>query len=279
MNAQKPDKDRLAYHVGGLNLSGLTMTKVILWLVAITILSFVIGFAFLAVSGELPSSSGKGSPFRQGAILTPNTTSIPLEGASAGSIRITMGAGELTLGGSGRDLLMEATVYSGAPEWQPEILAAAIGTGKTVTMIEKGNRSRGLFAGHTPDKWDIRVSETVPLDLRVEVGAGHSSLDLGSLNLTSLDVSNGAGETAIDLSGYHGSPFTGAIHNGVGDLTVRIRQGSNTRILLHHGVGDVTTQGFEKNDETYTTAGFDPALSVTEFTLSQGVGSIRLEAV
>lgn len=280
MNAQKPDNDRLSYHVGSLNLSGLTMTKVILWLVAITIVSFVIGFALLALSGELPSSSGKGSPFRQSALLTPNTTTIPLEGASAGSIRITMGAGELTLGsGAGRDLLMQATVFSGAPGWQPEILAAANGTGKTVTIIEKGNRSRGLFAGHTPDKWEIRVSEAVPLELRVEVGAGHSSLDLGSLNLTSLVVSNGAGETAIDLSGYHGRQFTGAIHNGVGDLTLRIRQGSNTRILLHHGVGDVTTQGFEKNDETYTTAGFDPALPVTEFTLSQGVGSIQLEAV
>ena len=44
MNAQKPDNDRLAYHVGSLNLSGLTMTKVILWLAAITIVSFVIGF-------------------------------------------------------------------------------------------------------------------------------------------------------------------------------------------------------------------------------------------
>ena len=91
-----------------------------------------------------------------------------------------MGAGELTLGGgAGRDLLMEATVFSGAPEWQPEIRAAANGTGKTVTMIEKGNRSRGLFAGHTPDKWEIRVSEAVPLDLRVEVGAGTAASTLG----------------------------------------------------------------------------------------------------
>ncbi len=36
MNARKPDNDRLAYLVGNLNLSGLTMTKVILWLIAIT---------------------------------------------------------------------------------------------------------------------------------------------------------------------------------------------------------------------------------------------------
>jgi len=281
MNAQKPDNDRLAYHVGSLNLSGLTMTKVILWLVAITIVSFVIGFGILALSGELPSSpENKVSPFRQNALVTPNSTTIPLEGATNGSIRITMGAGELILGGgAGSDQLMQATVFSSAAEWQPEILSFGNGTGKTVTMIEKGNTSRGWFAGHAPNKWEIHVNEIIPLDLNVEVGAGESRLNLGSLNLTSLVVSNGAGETTIDLSGYHGGRFTGAIHNGVGDLTLRVRQGSNTRILLHHGVGDVTIRGFEKKDKTYTTAEFSPALPVTEFTLSQGVGSIQLEAV
>jgi hypothetical protein len=281
MNAQKPDNDRLAYHVGSLNLSGLTITKVILWLVAITIVSFVIGFGILALSGELPSSPGnKVSPFRQNALVTPNSTPIPLEGATSGSIRIMMGAGEFTLGGgAGSDQLMQATVYSNAAEWQPDILSFGNGTGKTVTMIEKGNTSRGWFAGHSPTKWEVRVNEIVPLDLNVEVGAGESRLNLGSLNLTSLVISNGAGETTIDLAGYHGGQFTGAIHNGVGDLTLRVTQGSNTRVLLHHGVGDVTIRGFEKKDETYTTAGFSPALPVTEFTISQGVGSIQLEAV
>ena len=49
--------DKFACFVCNLNLAGLTGTKIILWLVAITIVSFVIGFGILAVSGDLPASS------------------------------------------------------------------------------------------------------------------------------------------------------------------------------------------------------------------------------
>ena len=78
MNAQKPDNDRLAYFVGSLNLSGLTMTKVILWLVAITIVSFAIGFGILALSGDLASSSdSKVSPFRQYRFIPPEYDNDP----------------------------------------------------------------------------------------------------------------------------------------------------------------------------------------------------------
>ena len=83
----------------------------------------------------------------------------------------------------------------------------------------------------------------------------------------------------IDLTGYHGGRYDAAIHNGVGDLTLRIPRRSNTRILMHHGVGDITTSGVVQTDETYTTAGFNPALPVSEIAIKQGVGSIRLEAV
>lgn len=304
MNPQKPDNDRLAYHVGRINLSGLTMTKVIFWLVAITIVSFVIGFGLLAVSGELPSSSeNKGSPFRQTARFTPNTTTIPLDGATNGSITITMAAGEVTLRGNApATALVEATVFSRAPEWQPEILASLNGTEKTVTMIEKGHKGKAWFAVESPNNWDVRINEIVPVNLYVEIGAGETSLELGSLNLASLAVSNGAGDTKIDLShyrggplraqinkgigdmkidvgDYRGGPLQAQINNGIGDLTVRIDKTSNTRITVHSGVGDVSSNGFAKNNEIYTTAGFNPALPVNEITITQGVGSIQLEVV
>jgi hypothetical protein len=304
MNSQKPDNDRLAYHVGRINLSGLTMTKVILWLVAITIVTFVIGFGLLTISGELPSSSeNKASPFRQTARLTTNTTTIPLDGATNGSITVTMGAGEVTLRGTAPSTaLMEATVFSREPEWQPAILASRNGTEKIVTMTEKGHKGRDWFALESPNSWDVRINEKIPVNLYVEVGAGETSLELGSLNLASLTVSNGAGDTKIDLShyrggplqaqinngigdmkiyfdDYRGGPLQAQINNGIGDLTVRIDKTSNTRITVHSGVGDVSTDGIAQDNEIYTPAGFNPALPVSEIAISQGVGSIQLEAV
>jgi hypothetical protein len=284
MNTRKPDDDRLACFFCNLNLSGLTVTRVILWLLAITIVSFVIGLGILAVSGSLPTTSeNKVSPFRQTAMFTPATTTLPLDGATSGDIRITLGAGELTLqGGAPKDRLMEANVFSKTAEMQPDFSQVMNNSQKTVTMTEPAHKKKEWFALHSPDSWsnnwDIRLNDNVPVAVNVNVGAGHSQLVLGSLNLDSLVVNNGVGDTEIDFGGYHGGPFQAEIHNGVGDLTLRIPRGSNTRILIHHGVGDITMNGFEQNDEKYTTAGFSPALPVNEIIVRQGVGSIQLEA-
>ena len=264
-----------------IRLFGFSMTRIILWLIAITIVSFVIGFAILALSGGLPpASEHKMSPFRNSVLLTPNTTSFLLDGASSGEVRIVMGAGETSLqGGAPSDTLMVATVFSKAPEWQPEFTESQNTSRKSVTMIDKGHKAKEWVAIHSPNNWEILLNDRVPLDLMVNVGAGDSRLRLGSLNLTTLTVDNGAGDTEIDLAGYRGGRFNAKIMNGVGDITLRVPKNSNTRVILLHGVGDVTSNGFEQHDESYTTPGFTPSLAANEILVKQGVGSINIEAV
>lgn len=280
MNTRKPGDDRLACFFCNLNLSGLTVTRVILWLTAITIVSFVIGFGILAASGDLPTSSeNKASPFRHTAVLTSNTTAIPLEGATHGSVRITLGAGEVTLrGGAPATSLVDATVFSKAPEWQPEIVQSANGSVKSVTMTDKGYKGKQWFAVHSPNSWEILVNDQVPVNLTVDVGAGNSRLDLGTLNLASLVVNNGAGDTEIDFGRNRAGSYRAEIHNGVGDLTLRIPRGSNTRITLHHGVGDISSKGFEQENDILVTTGFNPVLPVNEILVKQGVGDLSLES-
>jgi hypothetical protein len=278
---QQSDDDRLACFVCTLNLSGLTMTKVILWLLALTIVSFVIGFGILALSGQLPvSAQSKVSPFRHSALSSPNTTSFALDGASEGRIDITLGAGEFSLrGGASDDTLLEATVFSRAPEWQPEYLQTRNGTQKTVTMTDRGHTGKEWVAVHSPNHWVVLVGNRVPVDLTVRVGAGDNTLDLSSLEIRSLTVNTGAGDTEIDLSRYHGGAFPGWIHNGIGDLTVRVPKESNTRIHISQGVGDTESSGCEQQDGTFTTPGYRPAVPGTEIRIEQGVGDIRIEAV
>lgn len=285
MNAKEPGDDRLAYHVGRLNLSGLTMTRVILWLVAITIVSFAIGCGILALSGGFPPVSSSGAaPFESTVLLSSNTTSFPLEGASSGEIRIMLGAGKLTLRGGARDsLLIDATVFSERSTMQPVYTAHLNNSVMSVAMTATGHRKKeGIIAGPPEGwagTWDVRISDTVPVAVIADIGAGDCTIELGTTNLTALTVNTGLGDTRVDLTGYHGGRFDGLIHNGIGDLTILVPKESNTRILMHHGVGDITTRGIVQTDEHYTTAGFNPARPVNELVVSQGVGSIQLEAV
>ena len=63
----------------------------------------------------------------------------------------------------------------------------------------------------------MRFNDEVPTDLRVEMGAGESNLDLDSLALTGLDLQMGAGKTTVDLTGDYTRGFDASIEGGVGD--------------------------------------------------------------
>jgi len=259
----------------------MSAARILLWLAAITIVSFAIGFGLLALSGGFPPSPDQGfSPFRHTALLVPNTTSIPLDGASAGDLQITLGAGELSVQGGAPDaMLIETTVFSQSPVWQPDLVQIVNNSRKSVTITDKGHKGKALFAVDSPNSWEIRISDNVPVRLDVNVGGGDSQLNLGTLNLETISVHTGAGDTTIDLGGYRGGRFDAAIKNGVGDLTLRIPGSSNTRILVHQGIGDITADGFVQHEGTYVTPGFNSSLAVNEITLNQGVGSLSLEII
>jgi hypothetical protein len=280
MSEGGPKPGRISCIPCSISIAGLSMTRVILWLVAIAVASFAIGFVILATSGIPFGPDQKISPFKNTAMFTPNTTPIMLDGATQGNLRITMGAGELTLReGAPRNELMEATVFSRAREWQPDFSQNVNNSHKTVTMTDRGHTGKEWVAIHSPNSWDVQISDQVPVSLEVDVGAGDSRLSLGNLNLIALTMNNGAGDTVIDLEGYHGNRFDAELMNGIGDLTLRIPKGSNTRITVHHGVGDIMNSGLVQDNDTYVTAGSNPSLPENRIAIKQGVGSITLTAV
>lgn len=176
-SAGTADNDRLATFIVSLNLSGLTMTKVILWLIAITIVSFAIGFAILALSGGFsPGPEPTASPFNKTAFRSANITAIPRDDAPSGEIRIVLGTGDLTVrGGAPQDSLVEALVY-GSPAMQPEYTVSMNGTAKRVAMTETGHRKKDWVFAHAPESWDntwdVKLNDAVPFAVAVNAGAG-----------------------------------------------------------------------------------------------------------
>ncbi len=280
MKEQKTD-DEFSRLVFSLNLSGLTGTKIILWLLAITIVSFAVGFGILAITGALsPTAGHSGSPFFMVHTAAQNTTTFALEGATAGSVEITMGAGELLVhGGAPPGSIMESGVSYTAPEWQPEYSQSATGGVMTIIMTDPGKKWSGWFSPDPPKKWDVALAKDLPLELAVKHGAGDCTLELGGLNLSGLTLDTGAGEATVDLGRYHGGAFSGRIDQGVGDLTVLISRESNTRVVIDQGVGDIRYSGLVMQGKEYTTRWFDPERPATTILIDQGVGDIRLEAV
>ncbi len=191
-----------------------------------------------------------------------------------------MGAGEITINGGGPEpVMMEATTFSKAPEWQPDFSSYLDNSTKNIRMTDKGHTGKTWFAADSPNRWEIRITDNIPVALDVNIGAGDCRLNLGTINLTYLNVHSGAGDTEINLDRYRGGKFDATIMNDIGDLTLRVPRTGNTRITVQQGVGDITGSGFTLNNGVYVTEDYNPALPVNEITVKQGVGTFSLHMV
>jgi hypothetical protein len=68
--------------------------------------------------------------------------------------------------------------------------------------------------------WDLRLSDSVPIDLEILTAASDSHLDLTIIELTGLHLEVGAGNGTFDLSGIRPRDLPGRIKGGVGNITL-----------------------------------------------------------
>jgi predicted membrane protein len=115
--------------------------------------------------------------------------------------------------------------------------------------------------------------------LKVNTSAGHTTLELEKLSLTSLSVDSGVGSTDITLPSQ-ANGLTATINGGVGSLNVTIPSGVEARIKVDSGLGNVTVDDrFSKTDEhTYQSSGYSEAKNKLNLSLDAGVGSVNISS-
>jgi hypothetical protein len=243
----------------------------------------------------LLAASGCGGGVRVGKLQTESET-VELGGAASVRVEIDMGAGELDVAGGAAELLEADFTYNVA-ELKPEV-----------------DYSGGTLSVRTPDvdtgigslwdlddyryEWDLRINDDVPMDMRVRVGAGRSDLQLGSLSLTRLEVTHGAGEVVVDLSGSSSltrldigggagavtvdltgnwqDDLEATIEGGVGKRTLILPKDTGIRVKVETGVGGVDATGLTKVDEYYTNDAFGQSEVTLNIEVEGGVGGTEL---
>jgi hypothetical protein len=199
-----------------------------------------------------------------------------VERGDAESVRaeINYGAGDLELSG-GADELLEADFTFNVARLKPEV---KYGDG---TLIVRQPDAEGLpsLRGITDfrNEWDLRLSDEVPMDLSVEMGAGASNLQLSGLQLTRLDFSQGAGESTVDLSGDWLRDLDVSIDAGAADITVRLPSDVGVRVEVGSGPHTINATGLFKDGNVYTNAAYDDSDVTVEVDLEVGIGNINLE--
>ena len=127
-------------------------------------------------------------------------------------------------------------------------------------------------------RWDLTLSDRVPLELTVDSGVGRNHLDLSGLDLSALRVDSGVGETIVTLPARGG--YRASFDSGVGATRILIPDGVAVSIVVDTGIGAVNVDGaFERSGDRYRTPGFEQARDQVELTVDGGVGAITIEQI
>jgi len=202
-----------------------------------------------------------------------DTQAIELQGAKSVSVNLDMGAGEMTLeGGSSR--LLDAD-FRYVSEWgKPRVDYSVSGDHGQLRISQPGE---GNVFGTTDAEWDLKMGGGVPLDIRLNMGAGQNNLRLSELDVHHLDVHMGAGELNLDVTGPRKSDLRATIEGGAGEATIRLPKNVGVRVVAEGGLGAINTNGLTRDGGAYVNSAYGKTANTIEISVHGGVGQINLE--
>jgi N-terminal domain of toast_rack, DUF2154/Domain of unknown function (DUF5668) len=201
------------------------------------------------------------------------TKMVELRGAKAVRMTVHMPAGELHIEG-GATQLMEGDFYQGA-SWAAPSVEYEVREG--IGSLSVTQESSNTVMTHSDNNWKLKVTDQVPLDLEVDVGAGKGDLNLSKVDLTRMKLNIGAGQATVDLTGERAKDLEAEIQGGVGEAIVRLPKNIGVVATVHGGLGSVDVHGLKEEDGEYTNAAYGKAPNTIHLTVEGGIGHIKLD--
>jgi len=202
-----------------------------------------------------------------------HSQSVPYEDLESLKATLDIAAGRLTvLGGS--DDLMEGDFTFNVERWRPRIEYTRF-DGRGIVSVDQGRSRRGSF-GRSKNRWKVRFRDDIPLDLRIDFGAGEGDLDLSSFWLKNLVIDMGVGDLELDLTGDYQENFMVQIDGGVGSATLYLPEDIGVRVDIDGGLGSIDAHGFNKRGSIYTNEAYESSAVTIKINVDAGIGSIEL---
>lgn len=204
------------------------------------------------------------------------TQAVELQGAKSVGVNVNMPAGMMTLEGGSSRLLDADFGYSDEDFEKPRVDYSVSGDRGQLDISQQ--QSGAMHFGDSGDDWNLRFGGGVPLDIRLNMGAGQNNLRLNELDVRSLEIRMGAGELNLDLTGERKSNVEATIEGGAGRATIRLPKDVGARVYASGGIGAIHTRGMTRDGDAYVNAAYGKSPATIEMTVHGGVGEINLQA-
>jgi hypothetical protein len=187
---------------------------------------------------------------------------IPLSGAESANVKVEFGAGELDIEAGGPDSLFAGRFRYNVEQWKPTVTYE-----EGDLTIEQGGTQKdwGIPTGNTRNEWELAFSPQIPLEMKIDIGAGAGDLDFSGLELAELGLRMGAGDfevrfrepnpiemreltletgaAKLDIRGIgYASPERATVNGGVGEIILDFSGdwANSSKVDITAGVGSIT---------------------------------------
>ena len=202
------------------------------------------------------------------------TQTVGLEGATQAEVGLHMNAGELRVRGADQEALLEASFEYSRDRDRPVVDYRRFGDKGTLQV--RRSRHNSIPFGRVRNRWDLNLSKAVPLDLKIDLGAGQSDIDLRGLKLQRVDIDMGVGKMTLDLQGPHQESFNVKIDGGVGSGKIYLPSEAGVRVKVDGGIGSVDAHGLIKQGGAYVNEAYGKSAVAIEVEVDAGIGSLDL---
>ncbi len=236
----------------------------------------LVALAFPAVTGLAGIASA----------ATTETQTVPRDAATSVTAEIDMDFGDLTIGPSGPETtdLFRGDFTFDDDDWRPDVSYQLDGETGNLDVQQPGDfgdldfNNLGDIGRNDGNEWEIQLAPGVPIDLTVDLDAGSGELDLGGLDIRTLDVEVNAGEITVDMSsGTWEQDLEAAIDIQAGTVKLIVPGDIGVRIDADTTVGDVDADGFERDGDAYVTAAYGDSTVTLRINIDVTAGQIALE--
>jgi len=186
-----------------------------------------------------------------------------------------MGAGALVVDGGAEDLLEAKFTYS-QESWKPEVEYTVTGS-EGLLVVKQPSEVGSITSPNVSYEWDLRFDSEVPMEMKIDLGAGGGDLDLGELNLGRLELKVGVGGTDIDLSGDWQRDLEATINGGIGGITLNLPRDVGVRVEAETGLGGVGAPGLHREGDVLTNDAYGSTDVTLNIKLKVGIGGVELK--
>ena len=202
------------------------------------------------------------------------TRTIERDTAETARVDLRMGAGDLRVEG-GAAPLVQADFNYNVPAWRPEIRYHSFAGRADLSIRQPAGTGH---IGNAKYDWDLRLNNDIPTDFLLHFGAGEARLDLGSLNLRSVEVEMGVGEIHLDLRGMPKHDYNVRIRGGIGEATINLPANAGIYAKAEGGIGEIEVRGLQHQNRHWVNEWYDSDRPKIRVDVSGGIGQINLIA-